>query len=85
VINCLLGFAFHHSWRRYPLAAAVKTAAAIAAATAALPDQPAAGSEGVVDVAVKLADGRRVRRRFHRSHPLQAIFSFLVSAVGSDG
>jgi len=51
---------------------------AIAAAADALPEEPAAGGEGVVDVAVKMADGSRVRRRFLRSHPLQAIFSFLV-------
>lgn len=58
-------------------AAVVKQAAedkaeAIAAAADALPEEPAAGSEGVVDVAVKMADGSRVRRRFLRSHPLQA-------------
>jgi hypothetical protein len=52
---------------------------AIAAASDALPDEPAAGEEGVVDVAIKMPDGRRVRRRFFKTHPLQAIFSFLVS------
>ena len=33
-----------------------------------------------MDVAVKLPDGRRVRRRFLKSNPLQAVFNFLVSA-----
>lgn len=65
-------------------AAAAKAAeernTAIIAAAATLPDEPAAGGEGVVDVAIRLPDGRRVRRRFARTHPLQAIFSFLVSA-----
>ena len=54
-------------------------AEAIAAAADALPEEPAVGGKGVVDVAVQLADGRRVRRRFHRSHPMRAIFAFLVS------
>jgi hypothetical protein len=52
----------------------------VAAANEALPDEPAAGDDGVVDIAVKLPDGRRVRRRFAKSHPLQSVFNFLVSA-----
>ena len=60
--------------------AAAEREAAIAAANDALPDEPEVGAEGVVDVAVKLPDGRRVRRRFLKSHPLQAVFNFLVSA-----
>ena len=31
-----------------------------------------------MDVAVKLPDGRRVRRRFMKTHPLQSVFNFLV-------
>mmetsp|Transcript_39218 Transcript_39218/g.97138 ORF Transcript_39218/g.97138 Transcript_39218/m.97138 type:complete len:227 (-) Transcript_39218:221-901(-) len=54
--------------------------AAIAAAANALPNEPPVGGDGVVDIAIRLPDGRRVRRRFHRSHPLRAIFAFLVSA-----
>ena len=66
-------------------AAAAATAAeersrAIAAASDNLPEEPAAGDQGVVDVAIRLPDGRRVRRRFAKTDPLQAIFSFLVSA-----
>ncbi len=52
--------------------------AAIKTASDALPEEPAAGAEGVVDVAVKLPDGRRVRRRFMKTHPLQSVFNFLV-------
>ena len=52
----------------------------MAAANEALPDEPAAGGDDVVDIAVKLPDGRRVRRRFCKSHPLQSVFNFLVSA-----
>jgi hypothetical protein len=54
--------------------------ALVAAANDALPDEPAAGGDDVVDIAVKLPDGRRVRRRFCKSHPLQSVFNFLVSA-----
>ena len=63
-------------------AAAEKEArdALVAAANDALPDEPAAGGDDVVDIAVKLPDGRRVRRRFCKSHPLQSVFNFLVSA-----
>ncbi len=53
--------------------------ALVAAANDALPDEPAAGGDDVVDIAVKLPDGRRVRRRFCKSHPLQSVFNFLVS------
>ena len=60
--------------------AAEERSKAIAAAANALPDEPKAGEEGVVDVAIRLPDGRRVRRRFAKTDPLQAIFSFLVSA-----
>ena len=60
--------------------AAAQRDKAIAAAANALPDEPEAGAEDVIDVAIRLPDGRRVRRRFAKSHPLQAIFSFLVSA-----
>jgi hypothetical protein len=62
-------------------AAAEKEArdALVAAANDALPDEPAAGGDDVVDIAVKLPDGRRVRRRFCKSHPLQSVFNFLVS------
>ena len=56
--------------------AAAEREAAIAAANDALPNEPEAGAEGVVDVAVKLPDGRRVRRRFLKSNPLQAVFNF---------
>ena len=44
-----------------------------------LPDEPAVGLGGVVEVVINMPDGRRVRRRFLKTHPLQAIFSFLVS------
>ena len=60
--------------------AAAARDALVAAANEALPDEPAAGDDGVVDIAVKLPDGRRVRRRFAKSHPLQSVFNFLVSA-----
>ena len=60
--------------------AAAARDALVAAANEALPDEPAAGDDGVVDIAVKLPDGRRVRRRFAKSHPLQSVFDFLVSA-----
>ena len=60
--------------------AAAARDALVAAANAALPDEPAAGDDGVVDIAVKLPDGRRVRRRFSKSNPLQSVFNFLVSA-----
>ena len=62
-------------------AAAEKEArdALVAAANEALPDEPAAGGDDVVDIAVKLPDGRRVRRRFCKSHPLQSVFNFLDS------
>lgn len=60
--------------------AAEERSKAIAAAADALPDEPNAGEEGIVDVAIRLPDGRRVRRRFAKTDPLQAIFSFLVSA-----
>ena len=53
--------------------------ALVAAANDALPDEPAAGGDDVVDIAVKLPDGRRVRRRFCKSHPLQSVFNFLDS------
>ena len=59
--------------------AAAQRDAAIALASDALPEEPPAGLENVVDVAVKLPDGRRVRRRFNKTDHLQAIFNFLVS------
>ena len=60
--------------------AAAARDALVAAANEALPDEPPAGGDGVVDIAVKLPDGRRVRRRFSLSNPLQSVFNFLVSA-----
>jgi len=55
--------------------------AAVAAASSALPDEPAAGGDGVVDVAIRLPSGGRVRRRFLRTHALSAVFSFLIAEV----
>jgi hypothetical protein len=58
--------------------AASERDALIAAANDALPDEPPENAENIVDVAVKLPDGRRVRRRFEKSNPLQSVFNFLV-------
>lgn len=46
-------------------------------AAEALPDEPGASDEGVVNIAFKMPDGSRVTRRFLSSHSAQSLFSFI--------
>lgn len=46
-------------------------------AAEALPDEPGATDEGVVNIAFKMPDGSRIMRRFLLSHTTKALFSFI--------
>lgn len=46
-------------------------------AAEAVPDEPEASAEGVVNIAFKMPDGSRVMRRFLSSHNAKSLFSFI--------
>ena len=46
-------------------------------AAEALPDEPEATDEGVVNIAFKMPDGSRIMRRFLMSHTAKALFLFI--------
>ena len=46
-------------------------------AAEAVPDEPEASTEGVVNIAFKMPDGSRIMRRFLSSHNAKSLFSFI--------